>query len=46
LSDCLSKKLCFISTDVGDSRLTGSSAAFGDFIGFGFLTEELKLVLV
>jgi hypothetical protein len=46
LSDCLSKKLCFISTDVGDSRLTGSSTALGDFIGFGFLTEVLKVFLV
>ena len=27
-------------TEVGDSKLTGSSAAFGDFIGLGFLTSN------
>jgi hypothetical protein len=37
LSDYFSKKLYFIVTEVGDSKLTGSSAAFGDFNGFGFL---------
>jgi hypothetical protein len=37
LSDYLSRKLCFIVTEVGDSKFTGSSAAFGDLSGFGFL---------
>lgn len=37
MSDCFNRKLYFIVTEVGDSKLTGSSWALGDLIGLGFL---------